>query len=596
MENRYKQRIEQIRQKMAACGLDMYYIPMDDCHNSEYVGAHFKVIEFVTGFTGSAASVLITKTQAFLWTDGRYFLQASMELEGSGVELMKTGQEGVPKIADFIQERLSRNEVLGFEGRVVSTAFARNLTGQLRYDLDLAGDIWTDRPAQRFSKIRLFSESSGESTESKLSRLRDSIPEENGVYIINALDDIAWLFNIRAHDISYNPVAYSYAAVTKTGADIFLGAGAVGQEAQAYFDSLSVGVKSYEQLQKDILTVLPEGLKDPVILLDPERISFDMYRFLLDKGYQVKDFTNPTSAMKAVKNPTEIANTKKAQVKDGVALVKFIKWIKENAGKMPITECDAADKLKELRAEQEGFIEPSFETIAGYGSNAAIIHYEPVRGKDASIQAEGMLLVDSGGHYLEGTTDTTRTIVLGPVTEEEKKCFTLVAASMLRLLNFDSRKATTAFNGLECDKLARALLIEHGYNYNHGTGHGIGYVLNVHENPPVISGSRAADMAKEEFLPGMISSDEPGIYVDGSFGIRTENDMLVVEKEDAQGCFLAFENLTCVPIDLDGIDRRFLSDEDAALLNAFHRQVYETLAPLLDEETKHWLAQYTQSV
>ena len=606
MSNIYAERIANLRKLMAESGVDMYLIPMDDCHNSEYVGEHFKTIKFISGFTGSAARVLVAKDGAWLWTDGRYFLQASTELEGSGIELMKTGEEGVPNLDDFINNRFIKSaaagkpEVLGFDGKVINAEFAESLNGKKKYDEDLAGKVWTDRPAQEFSEIMLFDEYSGESTTSKLEKIRKTLEKEAKgkpyLHILNSLDDLAWLFNIRANDVEYNPVAYAYAAITPDKTKIYLGKTALTEEAKAYFSNIGVEVADYYDAQNNILGIDESCGERPLLLLDTKRISCDMYLTFKDSGYEVKNVSNPSTDLKAIKNELEITNTKKAQLKDGVAMVRFMKWLKETAGTVKMTECDIADRLLKFREEQEGFIEPSFETIAGFKDNGAIIHYEPERGKDKEVEAEGMLLVDSGGHYYEGTTDTTRTFILGNVTAEEKKCFTIVAVSMLRLMHFDSSKAKEHFNGIEGDGVARALLHEHGYDYNHGTGHGIGHVLNVHEQPPNIGKARPGSVSHKDLLPGMITSDEPGIYVEGKFGIRTENDLLVVEKEVNGKKITAFENLTYVPIDIDGIDKEYMTNEDVLRFNEYNRSIYDALKPFLDAETAEWLDKYTSAI
>ena len=609
MSNIYAERIEKLRELMKEAGIDMYLIPMDDCHNSEYVGEHFKTIRFISGFTGSAAKVLVAMDGAWLWTDGRYFLQAASELEESGIALMKMGEDGVPDIKDFINNRFiksaaeGKQEVLGFDGKAVNAEFAESLNGKKKYDKDLADIIWTQRPKQEFSKLILFDKYSGESTKDKVSKIREKLEKEAEgkpyLHIINSLDDIAWLFNIRANDVEYNPVAYAYAAITPENVTLYIGKSALTKEASDYFSAAGIKVKDYFEAQKNILGIdepAGESTQKPLLLLDFKRISCDMYLTFKDDGYEVKDISNPSTELKAIKNQTEINNTKKAQLKDGVAMVRFMKWLKETAGKTKLTECSIADRLLEFRKEQEGFIEPSFETIAGYKDNGAIIHYEPERGKDKEVFAEGMLLVDSGGHYYEGTTDTTRTFILGNVSAEEKKCFTIVAVSMLRLMAFDSSKAKECFNGVEGDGVARKLLHEHGYDYNHGTGHGIGYVLNVHEQPPNIGKLRPGSVSQKELLPGMITSDEPGIYIEGKFGIRTENDLLVVEKEADGKTVVGFENITYVPIDIDGIDKEYMTDEDIFRFNEYNAGVYNSLKPFLDEETAKWLETYTREI
>ena len=586
--NIYSDRIDQLRKEMKAAGIDVYYIPMSDCHASEYVGDHFRCIEFMTGFSGSAGHVIITAQEAWLFADGRYYIQAANQLEGSGVTLMKWGQPQVPEPADFVCER-AKGKVIGFDGRVVNTNFAKKIVKDaidVRFEEDLVGKIWTDRPEQMFTEIwNMPEEYCGESRESKIKRIREEIEQYASgsyAYLISSLDDIAWIFNIRANDVPNNPVAYAYAVISGGMAHL-LTAGKGYEE----------GWYRHEKREPN-----RKGKAGPTdvscILMDMNKTGYIIYRYFTDYKIRTIHIDDPSTKMKGVKNETEIRCLKQAMLRDSVVVTKLMRWAKENAGKAYMDELSVDEFLLKTRSEDPLFIEPSFDTIAAYKENAAMMHYEATAENFKEIKGEGMLLVDSGGQYKDGTTDITRTFILGPVSDEEKKSFTLTAASMLRLLN---AKFIEGCRGENLDIMAREVMWKEGLDYKCGTGHGVGHVLNVHEGPHNIRWRIGDNGPSAVMKEGMVVTDEPGVYKEGRYGIRTENEMLVTSYMDTDdGHFLQFENLTFIPIDLDGIDIRYLTDEDKKLLNSYHESVYEALAPFLDEEMQNWLKEYTRSV
>ena len=580
-----KERIANLRKMMATAGIDVYYIPMSDCHNSEYVAAHFKCIGFITGFTGSAGHVIITPEDAWLFADGRYYIQAANQLEGSGVTLMKWGQPDVPDPGDFVVET-SAGKVLGFDGSVVSADFAKRISRKAKnviYDRDLVGEIWTDRPEQSFSKIwEVPLEACGEKSEDKLARIRTelekaiadsphSIKQGSYGYFLNSLDDIAWIFNIRANDIPCNPVAYAFAIIS-------------GGIAHLYTNGKGYGRDWYKS----------DEMHFDNVLMDTGRISYDTYRYFLDQGSTIIDIKNPSTLMKAMKNETERACLKEAMKRDSAVLIKFMHWLKTNAGKIEMDEISVDTYLTGLRKEDPKFLDRSFGTIAAYKENAAMMHYAAMPGSAKKIEAEGMLLVDSGGQYEDGTTDITRTFVLGPLTDEEKKAFTLTAVSMLRLLN---AKFIQGARGENVDFATRDVMWRVGWDYKCGTGHGVGHILNVHEGPHNIKWEIKPTGPSEPFREGMVVTNEPGVYREGKFGIRTENEMIVVPyMETEDGTFLQFENLTFIPIDLDGIDVQYMTEEDKKLLNDYHQLVRKTMEPYLDDSLNEWFRNYTREI
>lgn len=580
--------IAALRRRMQEERIDAYYIPTNDYHNSEYVGDYFKTREFISGFTGSAGNVIVTMEEAGLWTDGRYFLQAQEQLRGSGITLYRSGMEGVPNVQQYLQKTLRSGQVLGCDGRTVTAAWAKAMRSfvTLRCDLDLVGDIWEERPQRSAEPIWLLEECyAGESRESKMSRIRDWMKRcQFDQYILTALDDIAWLLNIRGNDIPCNPVVLSYLVIGPEDAVLFCKESAVSKEVREALLQIQVRVMDYEEIE----TYVSHLNSKHRIALD-KRVVNQRIAESVPRQEQIADVMNPIEIWKAIKNETEIRNEREAHIRDGVAVTRFIYWLKKNISILPITEISAAERLEEFRKEGEDYLEPSFEPIAGYGPHGAIVHYSATPDTDVPLQPEGFLLLDTGGQYLQGTTDITRTILLGGMaTEEEKRYYTAVLRGNL---NLAAAKFKEGCSGVALDYLARAPLWEMGCDYEHGTGHGVGYLLNVHEAPNAFR-YRIVNHpgANVPLQVGMITSDEPGIYLEGRFGIRLENLILCVAREKNEyGQFMGFEPLTFVPFDREAIDPEQMSARERELLNEYHRQVYEKISPFLDRQEKEWL-------
>ncbi len=588
------ERLTTLRQKMKECGMDAYLVPTADYHESEYVGPYFKCRAYITGFTGSAGTAVITQDEACLWTDGRYFVQAAKELQDTGVTLMKMGQEGVPTVIEYLQSHTKEGMTLGFDGRVVNENLGETFEEKLperflSYRNDLIGDIWSDRPALPAEPVWILDQKyAGESALDKLAKVRKKMKELNtSVHVLTSLDDIVWMLNIRGNDIPCNPVVLSYLILTEEEGHLFIQDKALNDDVKTYLHDLGMKLHPYDAVYDFI-----SEIKGQNILLEKGYVNYTICQSLMAEN-TITDHMNPTTSLKAVKNPTEMENIRKAHIKDGIAVTRFIYWLKQNIGKLPIDELSAAEKLESLRKEQEGYIEPSFETISAYGPNAAMCHYQPTENDFAQLKPEGFYLVDSGGQYYEGTTDITRTIAVGPLTEEQKEHFTITAMGTLRLGN---AKFLHGCIGVNLDYLARSAFWERGLDFNHGTGHGVGFLLNVHERPNDIRWKVAPERAKYAVLEeGMLTSDEPGIYIEGSHGIRTENLMLCRKAEkNSYGQFMNFEFVTFVPIDLDAIDTQYMAEKDVELLNTYHKEVYEKISPYLTEEEKEWLKEATR--
>lgn len=598
MRGTVNERIQALRERMAVRGIDACLIPTDDYHGSENVGDYFKCREYITGFTGSAGTAVITMDEAGLWTDGRYFVQAAGELFGSEVRLFRMGEEGVPSVSDYLYQVLPEKGVLAFDGRVLDVRTGEELQKKLEEkqiafsaDQDLVGEIWTDRPELSKELVWILSERyAGQPACEKLEGLKKAIIEKGAeIHILSSLDEIAWLLNLRGNDISCTPVFLSYLIVTEKRCILFVQQEALSEAVRTYLAELQVEIRDYEAFYKTLAE-----LQNVTVLLEKAKVNYQICK-VLDETVSILDEANPASISKAIKNPVEIENMKKAHIKDGVAVTRFLCWLKHAIGKEAIDECSAAACLEAMRAEQEGSLGPSFDTISAYGSNAAMCHYSAEAGAGRRLEAHGLYLVDSGGHYYEGTTDITRTIALGTLTEEEKRCFTLVACSMLRLLD---AKFLYGCHGYNLDYAARELLWRRGLDYNHGTGHGVAYLGPVHEGPNSVRWRvTPARPDYTVFEEGMITSNEPGLYFEGKFGIRTENLMLCVKAEKNEyGQFMKFENLTWVPIDLDAIDPGCMEEQDKERLNAYHKNVYEKISPYLSEEEAEWLKQATREI
>ena len=593
------ERLAALREEMKRRSIDIYVVPTADFHESEYVGEHFKARKFITGFTGSAGTAVITLKEAGLWTDGRYFVQAEKQLEGSTVTLYRMAEEGVPTVEEFVKDKLPQGGCIGFDGRTVNgawgekfVAIAEEKKGSLFVGEDLINLIWTDRP--ELSKAPLFileEKYSGKSTAEKIKDVRAKMAEEGAdVHILTSLCDIAWLLNIRGGDIQSVPVVLSYLVLTKDQCIWFLQEEVVDDTIRAYLKENHIETRPYD----DIYTYVPTIPESAVVLMNKSSVNYRICSEL-NKNIQVINKPNPTELMKAIKNPVEVDNTRLAHVKDGVAVTKFMYWLKTNIGKIPMTEISASDYLEARRREQENFIDLSFTTISAYGANAAMMHYSATPESNAELKPEGFLLVDSGGHYYEGTTDITRTFVLGPISDEMKQHFTAVCRSNMKLAN---AKFLYGACGLNLDILARGPLWDMGIDYKCGTGHGVGYILNVHEGPNGFRWKIVPERHDSGVLEeGMITTDEPGVYLEGKYGIRTENELVCHKAEKNEyGQFMEFENITYAPIDLDGIDLEQMSSREKRMLNDYHKKVYEVLSPYMTEEENEWLKKYTRAI
>ena len=590
-----QERLQNLRAKMQENGVQAYIIPTSDFHETEYVSDYFACRKYMSGFTGSAGTLVVLADQAGLWTDGRYFIQAQAQLQDTGITLMKMGQPETPSIEDYICQNLSKDSKVGFDGRVINYmdykryhAIFNSHQIDIVANLDLVNEIWQDRPALPATKTFHYAlRYAGVSMEDKLDQVRQAMTKEGcASFIITKIDEIAWLFNIRAHDIPHFPVALAYATIEKEKATLYIDASRLDDESKALFEQNQISVKLYNSIYEDVCS-----LQGPV-LVDPHFVNSRLALLVQEKLVEAID---PIVLMKAQKNATEIENTKWAHIKDGVACTKFMYWLKKNVKSQEITECSAQDQLKQYRKEQENYLEDSFNTICAYKEHAAMMHYSSTPETDVTLKPEGMLLVDSGGQYLEGTTDITRTFVLGKISEEEKHWFTLAMRSHIRLA-----KAHFLYGcrGLNLDILARGPLWDEDMDYQCGTGHGVGHLSNVHEAPNGfrwrIVPERNDSCVLEE---GMIQSDEPGVYKEGEFGIRHENELLVVKgTNNFYGQFMHFEPLTFVPFDLDGIDTSKMTQDEIEWLNAYHAQVYDTLQPYLNDEEKDWLKNATRAL
>lgn len=587
------EKIKAIRELMIKNNIDFYIIPSSDYHQSEDVGEYFRCREYVSGFTGSAGTLVITKEKSYLWTDGRYFIQAEKELSGTEIELCKSGTEGTPTIIEFLKNNIKENETLGFDGKVVSyneminyKNICEEKNANLNIEYDFVNKIWNERPNLSKKKIFLLDlKYSGEDVKNKLKRLRKIMEEERvDIHVISSLDDIAWLFNIRGRDIPCNPVVLSYALITMDKVFLFIDKDKIDEKEQNYFDENKIEIKDYFEFY-NYLKNIDETKR---VMLDYDRINGAIYNNI-PKNVKRRNKTNPTQEFKAIKNEIEIKNIINAHIKDGVAFTKFMYWLKNNIGKEEITEISASNVLENFRKEQDGFIELSFETISAYGSNAAMMHYTANENSNAILQNKNLLLVDSGGQYFEGTTDITRTIALGEVDEIIKTHFTAVLRSLIALSNTKFLYGTKGYN---LDAIARGPIWELGIDYRCATGHGVGYLLNVHEGPNIFRMS--APFIMEE---NMITTIEPGIYIEGSHGIRIENEVLSKNWiKNEYGQFMEFIPVTYAPIDIDAIDISIFSKSEKDYLNNYHKLVFEKISPFLNKEEREWLKIYTRNI
>lgn len=588
-----KERINCLQKLMKENDIQAYIIPTDDFHSSEYVGDYFKCREYMSGFTGSAGTLVVLEESAYLWTDGRYFLQADKQLEKTGIVLMKSGQSDVPIIEEFLKRELKEGDTIGFDGRTISKNFADKLLEEIKGknikfkgNIDLVNIIWRNRPKISKEPVwQLDIKYAGISRKEKMKKVREKMEEAGAdVFIDAALDEIAWLLNLRGNDIAYTPVFLSYMIIREDRAILCIHREVISEKIEDELKEDGIAIAEYEEIYK-----LADEISDKEkVLYDSGSINYNLYNSI-NKNATIINRESPIALMKAMKNPVEVENIKRAHIKDGVAMCKFIYWLKKNVPLGNVSEISAAEKLVEFRAQMDGFLDQSFAPIFGYGEHGAIIHYSATEETNVVMKDKGLCLIDTGAHYYDGTTDVTRTVVLGELTKEEKEAFTIVLKGNLNLANTTFVYGTT---GANIDCVARRPLWEKGMDFNHGTGHGVGYILGVHEGPQNISKNSKSKTKLEE---GMIVSDEPGFYKEGKFGIRHEN-LLLCKKgiKNEYGQFMVFDVLTMVPFDSDGIDLSLMNEDEVDYLNNYHKKVYENISPYLNEEEKKWLKNSTK--
>lgn len=593
-----RERIDGLKKLIKRENIDFYIVPTADFHGSEYVDGYFKVREFLSGFTGSNGTLVVSEDEAGLWTDGRYFVQAERELEGSGIVLYRMDEEGVPDIKEYLDKKVKNGQTIGFDGRVMSAKLGIELEKifegrDVRFacDKDIADGLWSDRPKMPLSKVwAVPDELCGENAGQKLAKVRAKMSEEKAKHLlISKLDDIMWLYNIRANDVACNPVALAYTFISKDSAILFIQEEALADKITDDLKKQGVECRPYDE----IVPFLKKCGIDGKIWCEGADTSYLLYKLAGGRA-ELIDKDSPTEFLKAVKNPTELESIRKYYLLDSVTLTKFLFYMKNNVGKEYMDEYTVGQKLDKMRSGIEGFIELSFDTISAYGANAAMMHYEATEENKAEIKAEGLYLVDSGGQYMGATTDVTRTIALGSITDDMKKHFTKTVCGMLRLAN---AKFLYGCTGRNVDIMARQPLWECYIDYKCGTGHGIGYILNVHEGPQNIRWRFRPEMTEAALEAGMIVSDEPGVYIEGSHGIRIENILEIVnELKNGDGQFMGFRHLTYVPIDLDAIDPQYMEPSDIKLLNAYHKLVFEKLSPYFQGEDLAQLKAATRSI
>lgn len=591
-----KERIGRLREYMESAKIDICVVPTADYHQSEYVGEHFKLREYLTGFTGSAGTAVFTKNEAGLWTDGRYFLQAARQLEKSEIKLYRMGEPKIPTVEEFLREKLPDKGVIGVDGRTIGVntgciyeEIAKEKGGVLLYDIDIASSVWKEQPAlSQKSVFPLPLKYTGKSTAQKLEQIRKVMKEnKTDVHVLTSLDDIGWILNLRGQDVEYFPLFLSYMIIRLDTVELYADERKFSEEIKRELKENKITILPYNRIYEQI-----KKLQKDTVLLDKDRVNYTLYRKLPGQTKTVWK-ENPEIMMKCVKNPTEVENIRRAHLKDGIAHTKFMYWLKKNAGAKELTELEASKKLEAFRAEQEGFLWPSFAPICAYGKHGAIVHYSANEETNAQILEGGLLLTDTGGNYLEGSTDITRTVAIGEVSQEEKNHFTLVAAGMLRLA---AARFLYGCSGANLDYAAREPFWRENLNFNHGTGHGVGYLGNIHE-PPIGFRWKCSKSDMHPLEENMVITDEPGIYIEGSYGIRLENELLVrAGEKNEYGQFMYFETLTFVPIDLDAINPEKLEEREKELLNAYHAEVYRNIAPYLSEEERSWLKEYTRSI
>lgn len=587
-------RLKALRQAMQEQNVQAVIIPTSDFHDTEYVCDYYQARVEFSGFTGSAGTLVVLADKAALWTDGRYFIQAARQLEGSGIELMRSREPGVPEIEEWIADNLKAHDTVAFDGRCITYAefekykkYFAAFDIEMKTDTDFPGLVWTDRPAMPCAQTFPYDEEyTGESAASKMDRVRQQMEKQKADFFITTkIDDIGWLLNLRAGDIPSFPCALSYFILSKDGGTLYIDDSRLDDVSRWQLEDNNIQIRPYNAVYEDAALLEGRVLADPTLTNAQIIVS-------LQKPVLAQD---PIVLMKATKNPVEMEGARRAHIKDGIAVTKFMYWLKKNIGKEPMTEISAAEVLHELRDEQPEFLEESFETISAYGANAAMPHYHPDTENPVVIEPRGLYLVDSGGHYLDGTTDITRTFVMGDLTEEERTLFTRVLQGHIQLAK---AKFLKGCRGINLDILAREPLWRDGLNYNHGTGHGVGALSNVHEAPNGVRWQIVPERNDSCVLEeGMITSNEPGVYIENKFGIRHENLMLCRNAFSTEyGDFMEHETLTVVPFDLDGIDPSLMQPDEIAWLNDYHQRVYDVLAPCMNEEEKDWLREATRKI
>ena len=587
--------IDEFQKLLISSDIDCYIVPTSDYHNSEYISDYFKGRQLLSGFTGSQGTLIVTKNKAYLWVDGRYYIQAEKEIDNDKIELMKIGMPDTPTVPEFVGEFFKdvTRKTLAFDGRVMTTSFVNEIKKNLDDEVfvhtnnDVLNELWIDRPSLPFSVLYKLDDSfSGETFDSKISKVRDEMKKHNAdLFVLSQLEDQAWLYNLRGNDIHHTPVFLAYTIVTKNQVLLFIDQNKIDLTVGKYLDEKNVTVKDYEDVYSYLSNVI-----DKKIIMDLKRTNYQLY-ISCDIRNDIIDIDNPTLLLKSIKNDVEIANTKEAHIKDAVAMVKFMHLLKKgfNEG-WNMTELSLSNKLQELREKDKGLIDLSFNTICAFKDHGAMMHYSATKESNYKIEGSGFLLVDSGGHYLEGTTDITRTFALGKITDEMKTNFTTVLKSMIALSQAVFLEGCT---GQNLDVLAREPIWNRLIDYKCGTGHGVGYVLSVHEGPNAFRWQTPTAVIK----PGMITTNEPGIYLKDKYGIRIENELLAVEKSKNEwGNFLEFETITYVPIDLDAIKPLTLTKKEKDWLNDYHQMVYKKISPFLEGEELEFLKEYTKKI
>lgn len=590
-----KKEILELQQYMQGHHYDAFLVETADEHQSEYVGDYYKVRAYLSNFTGSAGTLLVTLNQAYLWTDGRYFIQAENELKDSGITLMRMGQKGVETLEEVLGN-LASDMTLGLDMRMVSAEWLSHFKASfpkalVMHDPKAFDELWLNRPKRSCTPVWDYDvQYCGVSRQEKIKLVKQQMAKKGALgMLVGGLDDVSWLLNLRGHDVTCNPVALSFVLIDEKHTTLYIQKEALSEDIVALLEADGITLRPYEAIYDDL-----ELYDSGTLWIDPKKTNAALVECLNPQIPLLKEDL-PIALMKAIKNPIEIACTKQAHIYDGVAVTKWMYWLKKTIKERDLDELEVQDYLEKMRAEQPGYIEPSFSTICAYNANAAMMHYQAIKENYATIQAKGMLLVDSGGQYLKGTTDITRTLILGEVPDVFKKHFTLALRSMLRLQSACFLEGCT---GLNLDILARGPLWDLNLDYQCGTGHGVGHLLNVHEGPNGFRWKVLANRNEMAVLkPGMITTNEPGVYIEGSHGVRHENELLCVFKEEnAYGRFLTFEPITYAPIDLEGVQVELLEKAEKEALNQYHALVYQTLAPYLEADVQAWLKDITRAL